>query len=270
MSKLSFTKIYLTDWLAWRRIISEERLCQIIDSVADYCQFAQQTFQPQNDAEKQIYETMLKWADESRAVSDSAREKQRKSAEARRLKKESKSPDNLPSKLPSKSHSKPSGNLPSTLQPEPEPEPELKLNDNPPTGETRARTIKAADVIERWNKIATLFKRPQIRTLCNDQKIKFAARLQEHGLTPDEFFDICHSAISKDDAMRNGVVKNDGTTWGGANFDYFLRPQNFRRAREIAENIQQTPPPKAKVQVNDVESAKAYAEFLQEKKGGAK
>lgn len=141
----------------------------------------------------------------------------------------------------------------------------LSAKPTPPAG--LPQTTKN-EIIDRWNAVAHRWNRPAIKVLGEDQKIKLRTRVRENNITVDEFFDICERALSKDDGMRNGVMKPDGNFWHGADLDYFLRPANFRRARAIAENPQMAPP--TRPSANDVKTMQVYQRFLDRHKNDPK
>jgi len=108
-------------------------------------------------------------------------------------------------------------------------------NPNPKT------TIDWADVLDRWNRIATKYKLPKVSVLTEKRKQQFKARLAEHKITVEQFFYFVNKAIGTSWFLQGNksILGDDGipqlieldNKWK-ANFDFCLQSQSFSRMRE--------------------------------------
>lgn len=71
MPKIPYTKLYTADWLSWRRNLSPDVLCELLDCISDYCSFGKNPLDNLRDNLRdnqqvlEVVKSLLKWAQES-------------------------------------------------------------------------------------------------------------------------------------------------------------------------------------------------------------
>lgn len=114
----------MSDWIAWRRKLPPETLCEILDAIADYCTFGEKPEVKPEDNPRviEVLTTLMKWTTDCDKAYQSNLEKGKKGGRPKSGAKK------LEVKLEEKPQVKPEQNL-GVKQPEPEPNTEIEIKE---------------------------------------------------------------------------------------------------------------------------------------------
>ena len=103
-------------------------------------------------------------------------------------------------------------------------------------GVPKKETLDWEYVLNRWNEIATKWKRPQMRALTEPRKKHFSARFKEYGGGIEKLFEEIDYRLETSLCLRGKELNKEGelenANWPGADFDFLCRPEKFFRILE--------------------------------------